>query len=157
MIALAISYGVISYALTDAQNREAASEQTEAESQQSRAKQPASGPPTTAPPPATSTPEENTTTVTVRVTGYVGATFSGQCCTRGSSRSVDGAVPTEIVIQGATTDTLSADPISATIRKTTGDDNVLRVQVLVGREIVESQSTSEPYGTVNLSWSPNQR
>ena len=155
MIALAISYGVISYALTSAQNREVASEQTGAKSQQSRAKYPTSGP--TTPPPAPTSPAEDTKTVTVRVTGYVGATFSGECCTRGSSRSVTGAVPTEIVLQGATTGSLSTDPISATIRKTTGDDNVLRVQVLIGREIVESQSTSEPYGTVNLSWSPNQR
>lgn len=155
LIALAISYGVISYALTSAQNREATSEQTGAESQQSRAKYPTSGPTTS--PPAPTPPAEDTKTITVRVTGYVGATFSGECCTRSSRRSVTGTVPTEIVVQGATTDSLSADPISATIRKTTGDDNVLRVQVLVGREIVESQSTSEPYGTVNLSWSPSQR
>jgi hypothetical protein len=32
---------------------------------------------------------------------------------------------------------------------------MLRVQVLVGREVVESQNTTEPYGVVDLTWSPN--
>jgi hypothetical protein len=89
------------------------------------------------------------------VTGYIGTPFSGECCTRGSSRSISGDVPTEILLGEVNPDSFSADPISATIRKTTTDDNVLRVQVLVGREVVESQSTTEPKGTVNIRWSPS--
>ncbi len=157
LIALAISYGVISYALTSAQNRETASEQNEPRPQQSEATRPAPAPPTTTPPPTPPSASEDTKTVTVRVTGYVGAPFSGKCCTRGSNRSVTGTVPTDYVLQGYDTDSPSADPIYATIRKTSGDDNMLRVQVLDGREVVESQGTTDPYGVVNLTWSPNQR
>ncbi len=84
----------------------------------------------------------------------VEAAFSGERYTRGLSGSATGTVPTEIVLQAVSIDSLSADPTSATIRKT-GDNNMLRVQVLVGREVVESQSTTEPYGIVNLTRSPN--
>jgi hypothetical protein len=153
LIALAISYGVISYALTNAQNREVASEQTEPRSRKSEIEQPAPAPPPTTPSPAS--PDGDTRTLTILVTGYMGTSFSGECCTRASSRSVSGNVPTEIILPEADDASLSANPISATIRKTTNDNNVLRVQVLDGREVVESQSTTEPNGTVNLTWSPN--
>lgn len=157
VMALAISYGVISYALTSAQNRETASEPTEPRSQQSRVARPAPAPPPITPPPTPPPTSEDTRQVTVRVTGYVGASFSGECCTRGSSRSVSGTVPTDYELYGYSTASLSADPISARIRKTSGDDNMLRVQILDGREVVESQATTEPYGVVSVTWSPNQR
>lgn len=158
LIVLAISYGVISYALTSAQNnaqtRETASEPTEARSRQGGPERSAPAPPTT--PPAASPPsDQDTKTVTILVTGYIGTSFSGECCTRGSSRSITGNVPTEIVLGEVSTDSLSADPVSARIRKTTTDDNVLRVQVLDDRQVVESQSTTEPNGVVNIRWSPN--
>lgn len=155
MIALAISYGVISYALTSAQNREATSEQTEPRSRKSGIEQPAPAPSPTTPSPASPPSDGDTRTLTILVTGYVGTSFSGECCSRTSSRSVSGNVPTEIVLPESDDASLSANPISATIRKTTNDDNVLRVQLLDGREVVESQSTTEPNGTVNLTWSPN--
>ncbi len=34
---------------------------------------------------------------------------------------------------------------------------MLRVQILDGREVVESQATTEPNGVVSVTWSPNQR
>ena len=156
MIALAISYGVISYALTSAQNREATSEQTEPRSRKSGIEQPAPAPSPTTPSPASPSSDGDTRTLTILVTGYMGTSFSGECCTRTSSRSISGNVPTEIVLPEYDDASLAANPITATIRKTTNDDNVLRVQVLDGREVVESQSTSEPNGTVNLTWSPGQ-
>lgn len=158
LIALALSYGVIAYALTSAQNRQVFSEQTEARPRQSGIEQPVSPPPPTTPLTTTPSPSsEDTETVIIRVTGYLGTSFSGECCTRASSRSISGNVPTEIVLGEVSIASLSADPISATIRKTTNDDNVLRAQVVLdGREVVESQTTSEPNGTVNLSWSPSQ-
>ncbi len=155
LIALAISYGVVSYALSNAQNREAASEQTEPRSRKSEIEQPAPAPPPTTPSPASPPLSGDTRTITIRVTGYMGTSFSGECCTRTSNRSVSGSVPTEILVPEVSNDSLSVDPITATIRKTSNDTNELRVQFLEGREVVESQSTTEPNGTVNLSWSPN--
>lgn len=155
LVGLAICYGVISYALVSApQYREKASEQTEARTQQSEAGQ-KTAPPAVTPLPAPPPPVE-TRTVTIRVTGYIGAPFSGQLGTLDSSYPVAGAVPKDYVFE-VRADSLSARSFFATIRKTAGDSNVLTVQILDESEVVRAQSTTAAYGAVSLTWSPGER
>ncbi len=154
LIGLAICYGVISYALVSApQYREKASERTEARTQQSETRQKTAPPAIT---PLPTPPPVETKTVTIRVTGYIGAPFSGQLGTLDSSYPVAGAVPRDYLFE-VRADSLSARSFFATIRKTARDSNVLTVQILDEGEVVRTQSTTEAYGAVSLTWSPGER
>ena len=154
LVGLAICFGIISYALTNApHNRETASEQTEKRTQQSTDKQPAPAPPATPPPPSSG---GGAKTVTVRVTGFIGEPFSGQISTLYSSYSVTRVVPTDYELQ-VLTSSASTDTVFAKIQKTSGDNNVLTVQILDNGAVLRSQSTTEAYGVVSLTWSPNEQ
>jgi hypothetical protein len=94
--------------------------------------------------------------VTVRVTGFIGEPFSGQISTLYSSYSVTRVVPTDYELQ-VLTSSASADTVFAKIQKTSGDNNVLTVQILDNGAALRSQSTTEAYGAVSLTWSPNEQ
>lgn len=156
LVGLAICYGVMSYAITNApQNRETASEQTEERSERSETtRQPSPAPPTTTPSPA-SPSSRGTKTVTIRVTGFGGAPFSGELGTLDSRQPVTGNVLTDYELQ-VRTGSAAPNSVFATIRKTAGDQNVLTVQILDEGKVVRGESTTAPYGVVSLTWSTNE-
>ena len=94
--------------------------------------------------------------MTVRVTGFIGEPFSGQIRTLYSSYSVTRVVPTDYELQ-VLTSSASTDTVFAKIQKTSGDNNVLTVQILDNGAVLRSQSTTEAYGAVSLTWSPNEQ
>jgi hypothetical protein len=145
LIGLAVCYGVISYALTYAQEREKASEQTQESSQQETTDQR-----TTA-----AVPEVNTRTVTVRVAGRTGQPFGANFGNLSSGRSVEGRVPADYEVR-VSTDPSSGDYVSATAWKTTGDSNELRVQLLDEGKVIKESSTTSDYGVVAVRWSPGE-
>jgi hypothetical protein len=146
LIGLAISYGVISYALTNApQNRETASEQTRTSTQQSGVRQ------HTAP----VVSDRETKTVILRVTGSKGQPFSANYGTLEASRSVDGLAPADYEAR-IRTDPRSADSLSATVWKTTGDSKALTVQIIDNGRVVKESSTAEDSGATYVRWSPNE-
>jgi len=150
LVGLAICYGVISYAATNApQNRETASEQTESEPERSTTErqQPAPAPPS---------PGGDTKTVTIRVTGYGGEPFSGEVVTLDSRHPVAGHVLTDYELE-VRTGYPSADTVLATIQKTANDNNVLIVQVLDDGKVLKGESTNAPYGVVRLVWSTDEQ
>lgn len=150
LVGLALCYGVMSYALTNAlQNRETASEQTEAVSERTVAREKTSPVPATTAP----SPPSDTRTVTVRVTGFGGEPFSGELGTLESKQPVTGTVLTDYELQ-VRTSSPPADSVFATIQKTAGDNNLLIVQILDAGVVVRGESTTAPYGSVSLTWSP---
>ena len=146
LIGLALSYGLFSLALTNApQYREAASEQTQESSQRGETSQ-------------QTTPVgsgEDTKTVTVRVTGSSGEQFGANFGNLYSSRSVEGVVPADYEVQ-VDTDPGSGDAVTATVWKTTGDENELKVQILDRGKVVRENSTTEDYGATGVRWNPNE-
>ena len=147
LIGVAISYGVLSYAIANApQNRETASEQTQPRTQQGGAKQRTT--PTVS--------DGETKTVVVRVTGFKGEPFSANYGTLDSSRSVDGVAPMDYEVR-VRTGPLLGDSVSATAWKTTGDSKELKVQIVDNGKVVKESSTTEDYGAAYVRWSPNER
>ncbi len=147
LIGLAISYGVITYALTNApENRETASEQTQTKTQQGVTTQQTT--------PLVSASE--TRTVILRVTGSNGQRFSANYGTLDASRSVDGVAPADYEVR-VRTDPLSADSVSAMIWKTTGDSKELTVQLIDNGRVVKENSTTKEHDSAYIRWSPNEQ
>jgi hypothetical protein len=146
LIGLAICYGVISYALSNApQIREVASEQKGKNAQPSETNQR-----------TTSTASEtNTKMMTIRITGSRGEPFGANY---GNLRSVywaEGVVPVDYEVQ-VSTDSLSGDYVSATAWKTTGNSKELKVQIIDNGKVLKEASTTKDYGAVGTRWSPNE-
>lgn len=146
LVGVAICYGVLSYALTNApQYREAASEQTQKDSERGETGQ-RTDPEET---------DEETKTVTIRVTGSKGQTFGANYGNLRSSRSVESVVPADYEAN-VRTDRSSGDYISVTVWKTTGDDTQeLKVQILDNGRVVREASTTEDYGATGVRYNPN--
>ncbi len=146
LVGVAICYGVLSYALTNApQYREAASEQTREDSERGETGQ-RTDPEDT---------DEETKTVTVRVTGSTGQTFGANYGNLRSSRSVESVVP-EDYEASVRTDRSSGDYVSVTVWKTTGDKTQeLKVQILDNGTVVREASTIEDYGATGVRYNPN--
>ena len=146
LIGLAVCFGIVAYALTNPLE-ETTSEQNKARPQQSEAKQP-----TTASAPSSG----DKIRVTIRVTGSTGEPFSGEFRTLDSSRSVTGVTPVDYELQ-ARADPLLADFVFVSVAKTSVNDHQLRLQILYNGKEVKSGSTTQPYGVVGLTWSPNEQ
>jgi hypothetical protein len=147
LIGLAISYGVISYALTNApENRETASEHTQTKTQQGGARQHTT--------PLVSASE--TKTVILRVTGSNGQRFSANYGTLDASRSVEGVAPADYEVR-VRTDPLSADSVSAVAWKTTESSKELTVQIIDNGKVVKESRSTEEYDSAYVRWSPNER
>jgi hypothetical protein len=146
LIGLAVCYGVISYALTYApENRGTASKETRENTQQGAAKE------------TTSTvPDEETKTVTIRVTGPSGLQFGVNYGNLDSSHSDEGVVPANYRVQ-VRIDPSSNDYVSVTVWKTTGDSKELKVQLVDGGSVVKENSTTKDYGAASIRWSPSER
>jgi len=146
LIGLAICYGVISYALSNApQIREVALEQKGKNAQPGETNQR-----------TTSTASEtNTKTMTVRITGSRGEPFGANYGTLRSIRWVEGGVPVDYEVQ-VSTDSLSGDYISVMAWKTTGDSKELKVQIIDNGKVLKEASTTKDYGAVGTRWSPNE-
>lgn len=144
LIGLAVCYGVISYALTSAQERETASKQTEESTQREATDQR-----------TTPAAPENTRTLTIRVGGLTGQSFGANFGNLSSSRSVEGRAPADYEVQ-VSTDPGSGDYVTATAWKTTGDSNELKVQLLDEGKVIKESSTTKDYGVVAIRWSPGE-
>ncbi len=141
LIGLAICYGVISYALTSAQERETASNQTQESTQREATDQ--------------RTTPENTRTLTIRVGGLTGQSFGANFGNLSSSRSVEARAPADYEVR-VSTDPGSGDYVTATAWKTTGDSNELKVQLLDEGKVIKEGSTTKDYGVVAIRWSPGE-
>ena len=144
LIGLAVCYGVISYALTSAQDRETASQQTQENTHQEASSQR-----------TTSATPENTKTLTVRVGGLTGQSFGANFGNLSSSRSVEGRAPADYEVR-VSTDPDSGDYVTATAWKTTGDSNELRVQLLDNGSVIKESSTTRDYGVASVRWIPGE-
>ena len=147
LIGVAICYGLFSYAVIHAPEiREAASERTtEEDSQRGEAEQ-------------GTTPEtsnEDTKTVTIRVTGATGEQFGVNYGNLLSSQTAEGIVPADYEVQ-VHTNPSSGDYVTATAWKTTGDSKELKVQVLDKGTVVQEGSTTKDYGAAGVRWNPNE-
>jgi hypothetical protein len=145
LIGLAVCYGVISYALTSAQDRETASKQTQENTQQEATSQRTTS----------AVSDETTKTLTLRVGGLTGQSFGANFGNLYSSRSVEGRAPTDYEVQ-VTTDPGARDYVTATVWKTTGDSNELRVQLLDNGSVIKESSTTRDYGVASVRWSPGE-
>jgi hypothetical protein len=147
LIGLAICYGVISYAVTNApQNRETALDQTQENSLPGAAKKQTTS----------ATSEGDTKAVTLRVTGSSGESFGANYGNLDSSRTVEGVSPTDYEIR-VRTDPRSGDYIAATAWKTAANSKELKVQVVDNGKVVKESKTTEDYGAASIRWSPNER
>jgi hypothetical protein len=149
LIGVAICYGLFSYAVSYApQLREAASERTQNDSRRGgETEQRASTNP--------SSSDEETKTVTIRVTGTTGESFGINYGNLRSSQTDEGTLPAEYQVE-VRTDPSSGDYVTATAWKTTGDSKELKVQILDNRTVVSEGSTTKDYGATGARWSPNQ-
>ena len=145
LIGLAVCYGVISYALSSAQERETASKQTQESTQQEATDQ------RTTPAAA----DENTKTLTLRVGGLTGQPFGANYGNLSSSYAVEGRAPTDYELR-VNTDPGSGDYVTATAWKTTGDSNELKVQLLDNGSVIRESSTTKDYGVASVRWSPGE-
>ena len=150
VMVLVICFGIVSYALTNAsQNREiASSEQTGKSRERAADQQPVTTP--------SSSSSEEKKTLTIRVSGTTGEQFSGQFSTLDASRPVTGTAPIDYKIE-ARTNPLLADFVFVTVAKTANNRQQLSLQILDNGRTVKSGSTTEPYGVVSLTWSPNEQ
>jgi hypothetical protein len=144
LIGLAVCYGVISYALTSAQERETSSKQTQESTQREATDQR-----------TTPAAPENTRTLTIRVGGLTGQSFGANFGNLSSSRSVEGRAPADYEVR-INTDPGSGDYITATAWKTTGDSNELKIQLLDNGSVIRESSTTKDYGVVAVRWSPDE-
>jgi hypothetical protein len=146
LIGVAICYGLFSYAVIHAPEiREAASERTKEDAQRGEAEQ-------------RTTPQasnEDTKTVTVRVTGSSGEQFGANYGNLLSSQTAEGVVPADYEVQVHTTPS-SGDYVTATAWKTSGDSKELKVQILDKGTVVKEGSTTEDYGAAGVRWNPNE-
>jgi len=149
LIGVAICYGLFSYAVQYApQLREAASERTQKDSRSGgETEQRASTTPASS--------DEETKTVTIRVTGTTGESFGINYGTLRSSQTDEGTIPVDYEVE-VRTDPSSRDYVTATAWKTTGDSRELKVQILDNRTVVGEGSTTKDYGAAGARWSPNQ-
>src|SRR5947209_8105486 len=150
VMVLVICSGIVSYALTNvSQNREiASSEQTGKSQEQAANQRPATTP--------SSSSSEDKKTLTIRVTGSTGEQFSGQFSTLDASHPVAGVAPIDYKIE-ARTDPMVADFIFVTVAKTAANSHQLSLQILDNGRALKSGSTTDPYGVVSLTWSPNEQ
>lgn len=142
LIGLAICYGLISYAVTNAPLRQevASGQITEARQQTT-----------------STTSAGNTKKVTLRITSpTTGEPFAANYGTLDSSRSVEGVTPKDYEIQ-VRIDPRDDDSLSATVWKTTGDSKELDVQVIDNGVVAKTNSTKEAYGAAYIRWSPNEQ
>lgn len=145
LVGLAICYGVISYAVTlSSQDRELASGQA-----QEKTREGETGQQTT---PADS--DEDTKTVTVRVTGSNGESFGANYGNLRSGRTVEGVVPADYEVQ-VRTDPSSGDHVSATVWKPTGSSKELKVQILDNGRVLREWTTSKEHDAASVRWDPN--
>jgi hypothetical protein len=113
------------------------------------------GPSTTVQPTETTVqPEEAAVeNVVVRVSGTPGTTYSGSYGTFQSAQTVDdtvGVEPAYYEIEGSVSDILAV-----VFRKTQpADEEILKVEILVGGEVVAEDETFEETGVINVTWSP---
>jgi hypothetical protein len=147
LIGVAICYGLFSYAVIHAPEiREAASERIkEEDSQRDEAEQRTT----------LGTSNDDTKTVTIRVTGATGEQFGINYGNLLSSQSAEGIVPADYEAK-VHTDPSSGDYITATAWKTTGDSKELKVQVLDKGTVVKEGSTTKDYGAAGVRWNPNE-
>jgi hypothetical protein len=150
LIGVAVCYVLFSYAvLYTPQLREAASERTQEEDSRRGGETEQR---------ATTTPassDEETKTVTIRVTGTTGQAFGINYGNLRSSQSDEGTLPADYEVE-VRTDPSSGDYVTATAWKTTGDSRELKVQILDGRTVVSESTTTKDYGATGARWSPNQ-
>ncbi len=86
-------------------------------------------------------------TVTIRVTGTPGVAFVGNYAAGGgSSGSLEGVTPQDFEVPVQT----EADDVAANVRKPNEGTEELTLQLLVGGEVVEEQSTTEQFGWVSV-------
>ncbi len=150
LIGVAICYGLFSYAVLYApQLREATSERTQEEDSRrgGETEQRASTTPASS--------DEETKTVTIRVTGTTGESFGINYGNLSSSQTDEGTLPSDYEVK-VRTDPSSGDYVTATAWKTTGDNRELKVQILDNRTVVSEGSTTKDYGATGARWSPNQ-
>jgi hypothetical protein len=91
-------------------------------------------------------------TVTIRVTGDPGVRFSGDIGNIDSTRSVEGTTPAEFE-QQVDSGALAFDSVSATMQNA-GGAGELRVEMVVGGEVVKESSTTAQYGVVSVNYTP---
>lgn len=146
LIGVALCYVLFSYAVVYApQIREAASERTQEDSRGEGTEQRTT--------PAAS--DEDTKTVTVRVTGPSGQQFGVNYGNLNASRSDEGVVPADYEVE-VRTDPSSGDYVTATAWKITGNSRELKVQILDNASVVKEGSTTEDYGAAGVRWNPNE-
>jgi hypothetical protein len=146
LIGVAICYGLFSYAVIHAPEiREAASERAKEDAQRGEAEQGTTS----------EASNEDTKTVTVRVTGSSGEQFGANYGNLLSSQTVEGVVPADYEVQ-VHTDPSSGDYVTATAWKTSGDSKELKVQVMDKGTVVKEGSTTKDYGAAGVRWNPNE-
>ena len=146
LIGVAICYGLFSYAVIHAPEiREAASERTKEDAHRGEAEQGTTS----------EASNEDTKTVTVRVTGSSGEQFGANYGNLLSSQTVEGVVPADYEVQVHTAPS-SGDYVTATAWKTSGDSKELKVQVLDKGTVVKEGSTTKDYGAAGVRWNPNE-
>jgi hypothetical protein len=96
-----------------------------------------------------------TQTITIRVSGTPGMSFSGNYGTLDSSRSVDGTTPDSFEVE-VKTGFLEFDSVSAVMQKQEQGSEELTVQMLVDGEVVKEQSTTAQFGVVSLNYLPGE-
>lgn len=87
-------------------------------------------------------------TVTVRITGTEGLSFSGRVGSAQDLRRVQGTVPEEYEIP------FGGAAVTATLRKQQPGGGTLGAEVVRGGEVVASRETSTRTGVVNVVWTP---
>ncbi len=97
--------------------------------------------------------EASTTTVTVRVEGPAGESFSGSYGNIGSQRSVDGGVPAKYDVE-VETGFLTFDSVTAVMQKRSPGPWEMVVRFVVDGEVVKEQSTAAEFGVVTLNYTP---
>lgn len=101
--------------------------------------------------------QDNTGTLTVRVTGTPGIPFSGSYGTLEGQRTVDGVTPAEYEVE-VETGLFAVDSVSAVMQKQSQDQSELRVEIVdEDGEVVAQQDTTAAFGVASINYSPNQR
>ncbi len=97
--------------------------------------------------------QASTTTVTVRVEGLAGESFSGSYGNIGSQRSVDSGVPAEYNVE-VETGFLTFDSVTAVMQKRSPGPWEMIIRFVVDGEVVKEQSTTAEFGVVSLNYTP---
>ena len=96
-----------------------------------------------------------TQTVTIRVAGTPGMSFSGNYGTLDRQRSVDGTTPDNFEAE-VKTGFLEFDSVSAVMQKREQGNGELTIQMIVDGEVVKEQSTTAEFGVVSLNYVPGE-